>query len=104
MKIKDWKSFNFNNCRALSKDLDRKIIEGDGAVPIEMYSVFTKQSDSHQCPRCQGIKANIKELYNQFRGYFYPFYIDLMVNSNYGFLYDSRNKKNEYFNIEKSFS
>ena len=60
LKLKNWENFNFSNCQALSRDLDRKIINGKGEVPIELYSVFTKQSDAHYCPRCRGIKADVK--------------------------------------------
>lgn len=99
-KIKDIKNFNFGNCKALSSDFEKKAKNSNGVIPVDFHSIFNRGERAKGCPRCTSHKTVVKNIFNYLVGYFYPFYIDLIVNSNFGTLYNSKNPEN----VEKNFS
>ena len=98
-KIKDMETFKFTNSDALSSDLVKKIKNSKGVIPVNLHSIFNKGARASKCPRCQTHKTSIKDLVNYLQGYLYPFYVDLVVNSNYGYVYHSKDSSK----VEKNF-
>ena len=99
-KIKDIKNFSFRNCNAVSSDFEKKARNSDGVIPVNFHSIFNRGTRASNCPRCVSHKTVAKNIFNYLVGYFYPFYIDLIVNSNFGTIYNSKNPAN----VEKSFN
>lgn len=92
LKIKDLKSFKFNNSGAklLGNGLKQKIINSKGLVGSYPFTVFGKGSLASICPRCKPLKSDKFNLFKYMTGQLNPILLDLHINANIGVLYDSR--------------